>query len=235
MQIGAGKKIQKEHGSATLEATLFLTMFILFYIALMDIAQLSTLQSVLQYACTESAKEISQGTYILSKAGIVSRISNTNKNRKEFEGDVGELVDNVSELADGLNKGSLNMNQLDVTISNAEEFFSNSDDIVQGLVSLVRSAGRDIVGDVVVSAMTKGLVKKQIKNMSSADPDVFLKRHGIEDGVAGLDFRESQWLASDSNDTQEIKIVCSYSVNYKVGFLELGERRFKVCARTAVW
>lgn len=235
MQSRTIEKLHKERGSATVEATLFLTMFILFYIALMDIAQLATLQSVLQYACTESAKEISQGTYILSKAGIVSRISATNKKRKEFEGDVGELVDNVSELASGLNKGTLDMNQVDVTLSNAEEFFSNSDDIVQGLVSLARSVGRDIVGDIAVSAMTKGLVKKQIRNMSSADPDAFLKRHGIEDGVAGLDFSESQWLASDSDDTQEIKIVCSYSVNYKVGFIELGERKFKVCARTAVW
>lgn len=235
MQEETTKKLHKERGSATVEATIFLTMFILFYIALMDIAQLATLQSVLQYACTESAKEISQGTYILSKAGIVSRISATNKKRKEFEGDIGELVDNVSELANGLNKGNLDMNQLDVTLSNAEEFFSNSDDIVQGLVSLTRSVGRDIVGDVVVSAMTKGLVKKQIKNMSSSDPDAFLKRHGIEDGVSGLDFSESSWLAADSDDMQEIKIVCNYTVHYNVGFLDLGERKFKVCARTAVW
>lgn len=235
MQEETTKKLHKERGSATVEATIFLTMFILFYIALMDIAQLATLQSVLQYACTESAKEISQGTYILSKAGIVSRISATNKKRKEFEGDIGELVDNVSELANGLNKGNLDMNQLDVTLSNAEEFFSNSDDIVQGLVSLTRSVGRDIVGDVVVSAMTKGLVKKQIKNMSSSDPDAFLKRHGIEAGVSGLDFSESSWLAADSDDMQEIKIVCNYTVHYNVGFLDLGERKFKVCARTAVW
>lgn len=229
-------KANGEEGSATVEATLFLTMFILFYIALMDIAQMAKLQSVLQYACVEAAKEISQGSYILTKTQIVDRMAATTGKKEEFVGEGKKVVDAFSDFSDQVLNGNPDIDALSLTLENAEEYFFNSDNLVNGIVAIVRNEGANFVKRQCVGAITKGLVKKQIKYMSpDNDPDAYLRKYGIEDGIMGLDFAGTEWIGGDTDAIQEIKIVCSYTVHYNVGFLDLGERKFTVCARTAVW
>ena len=223
--FGTGKS-NGEEGTTTVEATLFLTMFILFYIALMDIAQMAKLQSVLQYACVEAAKEISQGSYILTKTQIVDRMAAATGKKEEFIGEGKKVVDAFSDFSDQVLNGNPDI----------EEYFFNSDNLVNGIVAIVRNEGANFVKRQCVGAITKGLVKKQIKYMSpDNDPDAYLRKYGIEEGIMGLDFAGTEWIGGDTDDIQEIKIVCSYTVHYNVGFLDLGERKFTVCARTAVW
>lgn len=233
--FSAGKQ-NREKGSATVEATLFLTMFILFYIALMDIAQMAKLQSVLQYACVEAAKEISQGSYILTKTKIADRMAGTTGKKEEFIGEGKKVADAFNDFSAQVLNGNPDVDSLSVTLENAEEYFFNSDNLINGIVAIVRNEGASFVKQQCVGAITKGLVKKQIKYMSpSDDPDTYLRKYGIEEGTGGLDFTGTEWIGGDTDDTQEIKIVCNYTVHYNVGFLDLGERKFKVCARTAVW
>lgn len=48
-------KKKKEKGSITLEASIFLVIFIVFYMAMMDLIQIARAQVVLQYAANEAA------------------------------------------------------------------------------------------------------------------------------------------------------------------------------------
>ena len=54
------EKRKGEMGGITLEASIFLVIFIVFYLAMMDLIQIARAQVILQYAANETAREISQ-------------------------------------------------------------------------------------------------------------------------------------------------------------------------------
>ena len=63
-------KSREEKGSITLEASIFLVLFIVFYMMMMGLIQIVRAQVILQYAANETAREISQYSYVLTKTGI---------------------------------------------------------------------------------------------------------------------------------------------------------------------
>ena len=56
--------MKKEKGSITLEAAIFLSMFLIAYLAFMDLVQVARAQMILQYTLDETTKELAQNSYI---------------------------------------------------------------------------------------------------------------------------------------------------------------------------
>ncbi|MBD5453549.1 MAG: pilus assembly protein [Lachnospiraceae bacterium] len=229
------KQKKSERGSITLEAAVFLTLFILFYVAMMDLIQIAKAQVILQYSVNEAAKEISAYNYVLTKAGITDKRTGTAGKAAEFKGEISDVIGAVEKLDNTLANGDVAgafdaMDDLEENISKI-----NVEEIPEDIISLLKTMAADGISDSAIQAMVKSEVKKQIGMASGKDADQFLRELGIENGMAGLDFSESAWAAESKSGIPVLEVAVVYTINIDLGYLKLEPREFKLCAKTGLW
>ena len=74
-------------------------------------------------------------------------------------------------------------------------------------------------------------------SLMSDDPDEFLENLGIEGGLSGLDFSDSEWISNGDEEKANIKIVVKYSMK-NVLFPDFDfAKTYKFCqsASTLIW
>lgn len=223
--------MKKEKGSITLEATIFLTMFMFAYLAFMDLVQVGRAQMILQYTLDETVKELAQSTYILTKAGVVEKSVQTGQKAAAFESKTMEMVNSVKDLADVLESGSGNLQQVNVTSQNISSYFSNSEELLEGIAAFARSGIGSVAKTLLIEQICQGCLERQLKTMTDLDPDVYLQRLGIKGGMGDIEFWGTSWF----DRSREIDVVMTYKLTYNLGVLGKQERTFKVRAKTAVW
>lgn len=241
------KAIKKERkgkysaGSITLEATLFLTMFMLFYVVMMDLIQIARAQAVLQYAVNSVAKEISVYSYVLTKGGITDKRAGTSERANEFKGKAAELVDgvmNVGAILQGESEGNLtdSVGELyEMGEGLVNEYSEDPKKLVGDGLSIVKQWAAGEVSSAVIAAVVKPRVEACVETMSNKSADEYLKSLGIVGGTASLDYSQSKWAENKSGNLVELEVVVTYSVEINLGWLKLPERNYKVCAKTALW
>lgn len=222
-----GIKMKKERGSITLEASIFLSMFLMFYVALMDLVQIGRAQMIMQYTLNETAKEISQCTYILTKAGIVDERIQTSQKSKQFKERTEEMIDSVSTLVNTIGNGGDVIGQARVTGENVSDYFENSEEITDGVIAVVKNLAANLGSEVVIGEICKGSLNKQLSYLSGDDLDAYLKKLGVEN----ISFSGTKWF----DGSRELDIVMTYEVRYNLGFLGEQKRVFKARAKTAIW
>lgn len=236
------KKAKKRSaGSITLEATIFLTMFILFYVVMLDIIQIARAQLVLQYAVNEAAKEISVYSYVLTKGGITDKRAATSEQADAFKGKAGELIDgvlNVGAVLQGQSEGSLTEvvgGLYETGEGLVNEYGENPEKLVEDGLSVVKQWAAGEVSAAAIGAIVKQRVEENVEAMSNKSADSYLKNLGVVGGTAGLDYSESKWAANKSGNLVELEAVVVYSVKIDLGWISVPERSYKVCAKTALW
>lgn len=224
--------MNKEKGSVTLEAAIFLTMFMMGYLAFMDLVQVGRAQMILQYTLNETVKELAQSTYILTKAGIVEKSVQTGQKAAAFEAKTTEMVDSVKQLADVLETGNGNLiQQADVTVQNIESYFENSDELLEGITAFAKRGIGNAAKSLLIEQICEGCLKRQIESMAAQEPDAYLQKLGLKGGMGDITFRGTSWF----DTSREIDVVMTYKLKYNLGVLGTQERTFKVRAKTAVW
>lgn len=223
--------MKKENGSITLEAAIFLSLFLMAYLAFMDLVQVARAQMILQYTLNETAKEISQGSYILTKTGIVGRSIQTGQKSRDFKNKTQEVLDSVIGLGKAISDGGDVIQNAQITQNNLEDYFSNSDDIVQGLIAVAKNQAGTVAKEYAIGQICKGSLKKQLKYITDQEPDVYLEKLGIEGGLSSISFQGTKWFDTD----RELDIVMTYRLKYHFGILGEQERIYKVRAKTAIW
>ncbi len=231
--VEMGKKNEK--GSITLEASIFLVIFIVFYLAIMDFIQIARAQVILQYAAAEAAREISQYSYVLTKTGIVEKRVGTSTQAAEFMADAGSLLDDVKAVGNAITDGGDVVGSIQQAGNHANEFFGAPDALMDNIFSLIKTMGADMLSDMAIEVIVEGIVEEQIENMSSKSADEYLKDLGIDGGMAGLQFDDSKWANSSSGGMPELEVSIVYTIDFHLGIFELEPRRYKVCAKTALW
>lgn len=231
---------ENTRGSLTVETLLFLVLYIVFFMALLDLVQLTRAQVVLQYAADETAKEISNDSYVLTKMGVTQAMHKTAKTSKKFEGDTTDMLNNVSDIMNqigGIAGGNIpDADAISTDVSAIEGYFSDTDSIINGLIAVIKSASTGIISDVVTQAVCKGTLRREIKGMANGrDPDEYLRSLGVMNGMSGLDFSDSSYIALRDGDLPEIRVVITYRVEYDLLFFKVGPRQYRVCAETAIW
>ncbi len=232
---------QKERGSITLEATIFLTMFIFFYLLLISLIQMSKAQVILQYAADQAAREISAYSYVLTKSGIVEKRTETSERAAEVKGHVTDVLDAVQEVGNTLTNPA-GVEDIVEAAQNAGDKaetlvgdFDEADEAKENALSLFKTLGADALSSAVIGEVAEREVTKQIAMMSRKTPDQYLKDLGIAEGTAGLDFSQSKWASESAGDMPVLEVAVVYEMEIKLGFIELDPRKFKVCAKTALW
>lgn len=229
------EKRNKEKGSITLEASIFLVIFILFYLFMMDMIQIARAQVILQYAANEAAREISQYSYVLTKTGIVEKRVSTSSQAAAFTADAAKLLDDIEQVGNALSSGGDVVGAVQQAGGHAQNFFGDTDALMNNIFSLIKTKGADMLSDVVIESIVKDIVEEQIENMSVKGVDKYLEDLGIDGGLSGLDFSSSRWANAASGGMPELEVSIVYTIDFHLGIFELEPRKFKVCAKTALW
>jgi len=202
-------------GSLTVEALLFLIPFIMAFCTLINAARYVQAEMLIHHAVTQTAKQISTYSYVLTKAHISDRLQDTTRKREEFMTTVDGATESIEGFVNAMN--STDMNSL-----------------VEGVFSLAKSEGERAIMTSVVGMLSKNNIKSQLSLMSD-DPDEFLKNIGIVGGLSGLDFSDSEWL-SNSEGKGKIKILVTYKMeNILFPDFDFGQYQFCQGAYTLIW
>lgn len=233
-------KLQKEKGAITVEATIFLMLFIVFFVSMLNLVDMVRAQIVIQNAVTQTAKELSQFSYILTKTGIVEA-SNANYERvKEVRSDVDSVANDITEISGAITDISTSGNiagsvqtitEAYNSMSGVAENYDSPEKLLAAALAVGMNRIETAIKPVVIGNVTKSRLKTHLASNGS-DPDERLKRLGIENGLDGLDFSGSKWFDEGKKD---IYIVCTYRIKLKYMFLEMYTPELKVCAATRIW
>lgn len=228
-KTGRNKAAQK--GSLTVEALLFLTIFLCAYLSLMNMVDMIKAQVLLQYAVNQTAKEISEYSYVLSKTGITGKIQDTGAKSAQFQAETKEVVNSLQEFFNAVGSGDGNTIELgNIAVDNVMDYAENTD-IAAGVINLLKGGVEDMAGMAVVGGIAKGRIKKNLSYMTN-DPDGYLKELGVVGGIEGIDFSESRWVAGGE---KAVRVTAVYRMESRLMYFDLGEYEFRVNATTLVW
>ena len=232
---------KEEQGVITVEALIVLLPFMVFFLTLLNMSKMVQAQVLLQYVANETAKEISQYSYVLTKSGIVKKSNQTAEEAGKFKQDVNEVANNVNTIYDALtgmgNGGNIsdNMNTIydaaNAGADVAEAYFDDPSKLLSGVVSVGKNEASSIVKRWMIAGITKSKLNTHF-SWSSKSADEYLKNLGVVDGVAGLNFDDSAWF---SGTDQDIKISITYKIKTKIMFTDVWEKEVKVTAMTRIW
>ncbi len=209
------KRIKKDNnkGSLTVEALLFLIPFIMAFCTLINAARFVQAEMLIHHAVTQTAKQLSTYSYVLTKAKISERIVNTNRKSEELKVTVSEAASSVEGFIDAV---------------------SDMDGLVEGVFSAVKGGIEQKAITSLVGEMTKNNIKNELMLVSD-DPDEYLKNIGIEGGLSGLHFDKTECL-NDTEGKGSIKIIASYTMkNILFPNFDFGPYEFCQCAYTLIW
>lgn len=229
------EKRKSEKGSITLEASIFLVIFIGFYLAMMDLVQIARAQVILQYAANEAAREISQYSYVLTKIGIVEKRVSTSSQAEAFTADASSLLDDIEAVGNVFSSGGDVVGTVQQAGQHIQSFFGDTDALMNNIFSLIKTEGANMLSDAVIEGVVEEIVEEQIENMSVKSADEYLQDLGIDGGMSSLDFSSSKWANASSGNMPELEVSIVYTIDFQLGVIELEPRTFKVCAKTALW
>ena len=241
------KKNMNEKGGITIEATLFLTMFIMFYMFFIYLVQMTKAQVVLQYSINEVAKEVSAYSYVLTKVGITEKRAATSESATKFKGDTMQLVNGVQNLANlissedtglmdkvnGLKEEGTEL--IDNGKAYKESHLSDSTTIFYELLDVLKSEVANGVSSEIIGKIVKSEVEKQIEVMSHKGADTYLRDLGVVGGLDGLKFDETKWASEIKEGMPVLEVTVTYEMKMNLGWFELEPRKYKLSAKTALW
>lgn len=237
----------KETGAIAIESILGMTFFAIAILAIMFMSLMIRVQSTMQYAISQTAKEISGYYYVVDKCGLAFGTSTSNVDVDKLNNVIGNAIDFSTEAGNTVtaidfNDGiSVEDVMLDSDISaTAAELYNSSVDLsgdlqkqLKGALSIVaKSMLKEGLSNYVAPFICKAVIPKYVSGDVNST-DEMLKSMGIEDGMDGLDFSKSSLLA----DGRTIQIVVIYKLNTKKLTLGMVDKDlyFKQVATTAAW
>lgn len=235
-------------GVISVEASISLTIFIFAFLCITSLTTLVRAESKIQYALNQAAKEFSQYTYIMYRAGIYDT-SNQPQTKT-----VDELIQETSDFTNMLKSKSSEYSSSSPISSGSmlDEFQQIGEDaesivtagkslyqkykgamsdptaIINELYEVFKNEAKDtVVSKVAGSLACQLLMPKYLGD----DPDAYLKGIGIKNGINGLNFSLSNVL----EDGKTINFTVVYTINYDIPLI--GERKMtiKQTASTASW
>lgn len=240
-----------ERGAVIVEATLSLTTFIFAIFTLLSIVNICYIQARINTALNSAAKEISQYTYFYYKFGLdklqgiwSEGLDDESALAKDTINGVGTLVDSLSDakssidtgdfegLQSAINSGYTNTESL--VTQYADRLADDPKGLIVGMGQMLLNEGiDDLKSKIMCEVLGKAFIKKNLKASPTDDPDNFLKRYKVVDGMAGLDFEYSVFLKDGTSNL--IQLVVTYDVRV-LQLLNIDfDFTFRHCVKTTAW
>lgn len=226
----------KNRGSLTVETLLFLIPFMLAFFTIINLARFVEAEMIIHHAITQTAKEISAYSYVLTKAKITERMQATNKKSDEFTTQVDNTISSIEDFVDSFGTGDISevYSSGEAAWGSVEAIASDPESVVSGVLALAKSGFAHTVMTGVAGSLARGSIQKQISLMDD-DANEYLENLGVVGGMNGLDFSRSQWN-SNTSGRGNIEIVVTFKMKNKMfPMFDFGEHEFMLSASTLSW
>lgn len=231
-------------GSLAVELIVIMIPFMFCFMTLLHVSRVVEAEVVIHHAITQTAKEISTFSYILTKSGAADQMIATNAESAEAKGKVSDTIDALTNLGNAVGdigstadiSGQIESakENVDVIKNNVSGYIEDPKSIARELLAVLKSGVRQEAMKAAAGKLSKGSIKKQL-GLLTQDPDAYLKYIGIVDGLEGLDFSESSWCSS-KDGKGEIQIVVTFTMkNIQMPMMDFGEHKMVLCASTLIW
>ena len=241
---------KSEKGAVVVEAIISMTAFMFAIMVILSIADIAYAQSKIAVALNSAAKEISQYCFLYYKFQLDDVNKSVGEGTEQSEKTVRDTVDGLGQMMDSFGQAGQDFEErnFDNIIDNlqtgadaANKTVSNlADQVAEDpkafVIGMGKLAGREMTEAAKVylgQVMAKAFMSKNLKASSDDDPDDFLRRLHVADGMDGLDFQYTSLMAYGSSN--EIQLVCTYQIKV-IRLLNIDfSFTFRQTARTLAW
>lgn len=208
------KQNKKEKGAIMVEATIALTTFMFALLMILSLLNICYIQAKMGVALNSAAKEMSQYAYLYNTLNLDKHMSGEGGKSSELIGGLNKVM---SKLSEGTANFSSDLSNMFSTIGSTAEGDSAAEYIKDGAGMMI----------------AKQLVKKNLKSFKDDDPDNFLRRNHVKNGLDGLSFVYTSFLTDE--DQSKIDLVVTYEVSV-IKLLDVDfDFRFMQRATTRSW
>lgn len=242
------QKIKNNQGSASIEATVSLTIFIFVIVAIYAIVNFCIIQQKVSYAIDSAAKQISDYGYFYYVTGLKDRDEALQESAKQSEEAFNALNANISSISDSVSQGSdaLEGGDFDKLLEAVDKGTASAEDLSQMVQERVNDPGKFLTEilayfgakgldsaktNLIADPLARVFVMQQFGN-DYAEANKALVNLGVVDGLGGMKFGDSK-IFSDSSDDVIIR------VKYKINLKKFGpfdiEMNMEHVAKTKAW
>lgn len=242
--------MKNQKGAIVVEATISLSVFIFAIFTILSIVNICFVQAKIGVALNTAAKEISQYSYLyyaLNVDKLDSNISNGTEDSKQLAKDtidgVGAFMNSLSDAGSSAESGDF-----DAMISAIESGADNVDSLITQyadalkddpkgfIIGMGKMAGSELKEEgkvLLAQVLAKTFMQKNLMSDATDDADSYLKRYRVVDGMDGLDFNYTTFLAYGTSN--QIQLVVTYDIQV-IQLLGI-DFKFTVrqCAKTTAW
>ncbi len=242
--------MRNEKGAIVVEATIALSAFIFAIFTILSVVNICFIQAKVSVSLNAAAKEISQYSYLyyaFGADGLDSKLSEGTEESKQLATDtidgIGTFMDSLSDASNSAQSGDF-----DNMISSIQSGADNVDSLITQYANQLKDDPKGFIigmgkmatnelkeeGKVILAQiLAKTFMQKNLMSEAGDDPDSFLKRYKVVDGMAGLDFDYTTFLANGKSN--EIQLVVTYDVQV-IQLLNLDFKfTIRQCSKTTAW
>jgi len=249
--------VKDERGAIIIEGTLILPFFMFAIITVLSIVNICFAQAKIGTALNETAKEISEYSYLYGLTGLDKKQQQLYAEGENARASIDQISSGVSELFSAASSiGNTVTTSASDPLSYSDAYNSISGDIESGqngisnisggaeslvsdptsILKMLENEGIEWLKSYIVSKMAPVFVKKHMVRSSTDSSESFLKYLGIvpKDGsyMDGLDFGDSVIFL---NGSEEIKIIARYQIQV-IQLLGIDIKLdFVQCGATKAW
>ncbi len=241
-----------DKGAIVVEATIALTAFVFLLYTLLSLVNICYIQAKMGVALNSAAKDISQYSYLYFKFGLGKAEGNLDDGASDYLNLGKDTVDGIGTFVGAMGGAgeAFESGDFDSTFENLQNGYDTAqsvydewadmvaDDPKQFMIGLGRyaaSEGYDYLKNKLGAAIAKSFMKKNLKAYKDDNPDRFLKKAGVVDGLSGLDFNGTAIFAGEGNEHDKIQLVVTYEVEV-IKLLNIDFKfKFVQVARTKAW
>lgn len=239
-----------ERGAIVVEATIALTAFMFAIFTILSIVNICFIQAKISVALNTAAKEISQYSYLYYALGVDNLESKFNEGTEDSKQLAEDTIDGVGIMMDSLAGAGASAESGDfeamfseiktgatsaksLVTKYADGLKNNPKGFILGMGKMAANELKEEGKVILAQILAKVFMEKNLMSSPNDDPDRYLKNYGVVDGMDGLDFNYTTFLAYGNSN--EIQLVCTYDV--KVIQLLGIDFNFKIrqCSKTTAW
>ena len=228
-------KENRERASITVEAALFLPLFLMAFLTIYNLVYFARAQMLMQYAADQAVKQVAQYSYILEKTGILDSLDNMTTKNEKFEQDMDSIKKNLDTIQSATEKAVQgtdvidNINQIGDEGEKAKGYVENPSEFINGVLLAMKKDAVNGVASYMVNTVAKSCVEQQLSIAGGS--------HSAEEymqilGITNVSMKKPAWCQNKSRD---IRLVVDFDLNSRMPFFIMAPRHYRVCASTRVW
>lgn len=231
--------MKKERGSITVEAALFLPVFLMAFLTIYNLVYFARAQMLMQYAADQAAKEVAQYSYILEKTGILESLDNLNTKTESFESDMNSIRENLETIQSAGEKAVQGQdvgnqiagikNAAGNTYNTVKGYVENSDEFINGVLLSFKRDAINGISSYMVNTVARSCVEQQL-SIAGGNRDLETYKEIL--GITNISMKKTTWCQNKSRD---VKLVIDFDLNSRLPFFTMNPRHYRVQASTMVW